>query len=91
MSLVPVMNGGKGKDATFQQATNNRILRTKSAKYCLWQNGEEVLFDLAKDLHELRNVARAPDAKALLDEMRVRLLRKTIETADPLPERVAPY
>ena len=91
MSLVPVMKGGKGKDATLQQATNNRILRTKAAKYCVWQNGEEVLFDLARDPHELHNVAGEAGAKALLDEMRVRLLRRAMETADPLPERIAPY
>lgn len=91
LSLVPVMKGGKGKDATLQQATSNRILRTKTAKYCVWQNGEEVLFDLARDPHELRNVAGEAGARALLDEMRVRLLRKVIDTADPLPERIAPY
>jgi arylsulfatase len=91
LSLVPVMKGGKGKDATLQQATNNRILRTKAAKYCVWQNGEEVLFDLARDPHELRNVAGEVGSRALLDEMRVRLLRRVIDTADPLPERIAPY
>jgi arylsulfatase A-like enzyme len=91
MSLAPVMKGGKGKDAAFQQAVNNHILRTKTAKYCLWQGGEEVLFDLARDPHELRNVAREASAQSLLDQMRVRTLLRTIEVADPLPERVAPY
>ena len=73
------------------QSTNNRIIRTKKAKYCYWQSGEEVLFDLEKDPHELRNIAREPAARPLLDQMRMLMLRKTLEAVDPLPERVAPY
>jgi arylsulfatase A-like enzyme len=90
-SLVPVMRGGKGRDLVFMEGLNNRIIRTKRAKYCCWANGDEVLFDLEKDPNELRNIAREPSAKSLLDEMRLRLLRKTIQSRDPLPERVAPY
>ena len=91
MSLVPVMRGGKGREVTYMQGPANRILRTKTAKYAYWLNGDEVLFDLEKDPHELRNIARDPAAKPLLDEMRVRILKKALQAADPLPERVAPY
>ena len=90
-SLVAAMKGGKGKEAALMQSPNNRILRTKAAKYCCWSSGEEALFDLGADPHELRNVAAEAGSKALLDQMRQRLLRRSIEVQDPLPERVAPY
>ncbi|MEO7653704.1 MAG: sulfatase-like hydrolase/transferase, partial [Bryobacteraceae bacterium] len=91
VSLVSAMRGGKTRDAAIMQSTGNRILRTKSAKYCCWTDGQEVLFDLEKDPNELRNVAQEASAKPLLDQMRVRLLRRGIEIQDPLPEKVAPY
>ncbi|MGH9657773.1 MAG: sulfatase family protein [Bryobacteraceae bacterium] len=78
-----------GRGAALMQSGNNRILRTRSAKYAYWSSGEEALFDLESDPHELRNVAGRN--KALLDEMRVAMLRRTLEVVDPLPERIAPY
>jgi arylsulfatase len=90
-SQIPVMRGGKGKDLTYMQSPNNRILRTRQALYCYWANGEEVLFDLERDPNELRNIAQNPEAKGLLDEMRMRIMCKAIAAADPLPERIAPY
>jgi len=43
------------------------------------------------DPDELRNIAQDAAAKSLLDEMRMRIMRKAIAAADPLPERIAPY
>ncbi len=91
ISLVPAMQSGKGRDLVYMQGVNNRIIRTRRAKYCHWLNGDEVLFDLEKDPREFRNIAQDAAAKALLDEMRMRMLKKTLEAADPLPERIAPY
>jgi arylsulfatase len=91
VSQIPVMQGGKGKDLAYMQSPGNRIIRGKKATYCYWANGEEVLFDLEHDPDELRNVAQDAAAKSLLDEMRLRMLRKAIAAADPLPERIAPY
>lgn len=91
ISLTGAMKGGKTRDVTFMQTPGNRILRSKTAKYCYWSNGDEVLFDLEKDPYEFRNIAADSAAKPLLDEMRMRMLKKSIEVADPLPERVAPY
>jgi len=91
VSLVPAMRGGKARDLTYMQSVSNRIIRTKTAKYCYWVNGDEVLFDLEKDPHELRNVAQDPAARPLLDRMRLLMMRKTLQAVDPLPERVAPY
>lgn len=91
ISLKEALHGGKGKDAVYQQGLRNRILRTEKAKYCHWVNGDEVLFDLEKDPDELRNIAQDASARSLLDQMRVRMLRRTLEVQDPLPERIAPY
>lgn len=91
ISLQQAMQGGKTKDAIYQQGLRNRIIRSEKAKYCYWMNGEEVLFDLDKDPEEFRNVAQEAAARPLLDQMRLRMLRRALELLDPLPERIAPY
>lgn len=91
LSLAPVWNGAPGRESIYMQSTSNRILRTKAAKYAVYENGEEVLFDYATDPHELRNVAQEPAQAALRDRMRLLLLRKMIASRDPLPERIRPY
>ena len=90
-SLVPAMAGNPGKDLIYMQATNNRMIRTKAAKYWIDENGQEVLFDYSSDPHELRNVAQSDSHADMLDEMRVMLLKKVISARDPLPERIRPY
>ena len=89
MTLLPVIDGGKGRDAIYMQGINNRILRNREAAYAIYANGEELLFDLVRDPHQLRNTAS--ENKALRDRMRHRLLLKIMETRDPLPERIRPY
>ncbi len=91
ISLLPAIRGGRARELTYMQSAANRIIRTKKAKYAYWRTGEEALFDLEKDPHELRNVAGDPAARPLLDHMRMLMLRKTLDSVDPLPERVAPY
>ena len=91
VSLVPVMNGNGGRKSIYMQALSNRMIRTRQAKYWIDQDGEEVLFDLSSDPHELKNVAQAPSHRELLDSMRVALLRRSIAARDPLPERIRPY
>ncbi len=88
-TLLPVMSGGKGRDAIYMQGLNNRIVRSREATYAIYANGEELLFDLRQDPRQLRNVAAS--ATALRDKMRHRLLLKIMETRDPLPERIRPY
>ena len=90
-SLLPVMGGAPGRELIYMQATTNRMIRTKTAKYWINGNGEEVLFSYSDDPHELRNVAGADAHADLLDEMRVLLIRKWIDARDPLPERIRPY
>ena len=91
ISLVPAMAGGLGRNLIYMQASDNRMIRTKHAKYWIDGRGEEVLFDYSHDPHELRNVAQAATHKALLDEMRIALLKTVIAARDPLPERIRPY
>ena len=91
ISLVPAMGGRAGRDLIYMQAFDNRMIRTKHAKYWIDGTGEEVLFDYSNDAHELRNVAHAATHRALLDEMRVALLKRVIAARDPLPERIRPY
>ena len=91
MSLAPVMAGGPGRELIYMQATDNRMIRTQNAKYWIDARGEEVLFDYSTDPHELRNVSMSAAHSGMLDEMRIRLMRKVIEARDPLPERIRPY
>ena len=91
MSLASVMKGQPGRDVIYMQGMRNKIVRSNKATYSIYDNGEELLFDLENDPHQLRNVAQDSSAKDLLDQMRVRLLKKTIEARDPLPERIRPY
>ena len=91
MSLVSVMDGSPGRDLIYMQAIDNRMIRTRDAKYWVDAGGEEVLFDYSSDPHELRNLAQADSHRELLDEMRLKLIRKVITARDPLPERIRPY
>lgn len=50
----------------------------------------QILFDLEKDPGEFRNIAAEPAARSLKDEMRVALIRRSMEVLDPLPEIVTP-
>ncbi len=91
ISLKPVMQGEPGRDATYMEGARNKILRSKQATYAIYGNGEEVLFDMRRDPHQLRNIAQDPEGAVLLQEMRKELLLKVIETRDPLPEQIRPY
>lgn len=91
MSLLPVIQGGEGRDAIYMQGVRNKTIRSKEAMYSIYENGEEILFDLTKDPHQLRNLSGEPSAAGLLAKMRKRLLLKTIEARDPLPEQIRPY
>lgn len=90
-SLVGMLEGASGRDMIYMQTLTNRMIRSRTAKYWVDEHGEEVLFDYSSDPHELRNVANDSSHRELLDRMRVLLLRKTITTRDPLPERVRQY
>ena len=50
-------------------------LRTRRLKYVEHAGGERELYDLARDPHELENLARSPEAAALLERLASRLAR----------------
>jgi arylsulfatase A-like enzyme len=39
MSLVPVMKGGRGREAIYMMGLNNKTLRSKEATYSIYENG----------------------------------------------------
>ncbi len=91
ISLEPVMRGGEGRGSVYMEGRRNKILRSKKATYAIYDDGEEILFDLEKDPHQLRNIAQSDEGRELLQQMRKALLLKTIEIRDPLPEQIRPY
>lgn len=91
ISLSPAMNGGKAREKIYMEGFSNVTLRTCEAMYSVWKDGQELLFDLDKDPNQFRNISQVSRGKPLLDEMRLRMLRRQMEIVDPLPERVAAY
>jgi arylsulfatase len=89
LALMPVIEGAAGRDVIYMQGINNRTIRSADAMYSIYMDGEELLFDLQKDPHQLRNVAST--ATALRDKMRHRLMLKVMQARDPLPTRIRPY
>jgi arylsulfatase A-like enzyme len=59
-----------------------KVVRTQSAWYGRSRNGEEILFDLETDPHQLSNVASNPAHHELLNQMRTELLSKWSEVED---------
>ena len=88
---VKAMQGGGGRPDVYMETRFNRILRTGSTKYAYWEDGQEVLFDLEHDADEFRNIAADKAAKPLLDEMRMKMMRRSLAVLNPLPEQVARY
>ena len=91
VSLVPALSGKSVRGEVLMEGPRMRMVRTPEAKYAVYEGGDEVLFDLAKDPDEFRNSAADAAAKPLLDAMRQRLIGAWIGTADPLPAKIAPY
>ncbi len=53
-----------------------KTIRTRTHRYCSSGDGRELLFDLERDPHELRDVAADPVYAAVLSRMRVELARR---------------
>lgn len=63
-----------------------KTIRTHSYKYCVSNEGEELLFDLKSDPHELRNVSGQAEYQDILHQAREELIRRwfTVEKQYPL-------
>jgi arylsulfatase len=71
--------------------TSWKTVVTQEFKYAASNGGDELLFDLAHDPHELHNVAAAPECAGALAEMRAELLRRWFDVEHQYPLRTAAY
>jgi len=68
-----------------------KTVRSHMWKYARRHSGEERLYDLVDDPHELRNVAADPASAAMLHEARAELLRRWFDVESQYPPRTAQY
>jgi len=96
-SLLPGLRGERplAADAVFcehhgrlkpgREAAAGRMIRTPSHKYAMYTWGEEELYDLVRDPHELVNQAANPGLAAVKRELRSRLESWMHQTGDFYP------
>jgi len=95
LSLVPILRGESesvrppdepicvefhGHQTPYEQ----RLVRTRNAKYVFNAPESDELYDLERDPHELHNVAGDPAYAGALEEMRQLLRQHMIDSRDPL-------
>ena len=68
-----------------------KVVRDHDYKYCVSGAGEELLFDLNADPHELRNVAAHASSEPALHRMRAELLRRWFDIESQYPLRTGDY
>ena len=68
-----------------------RGVRTHEFRYLISAGGEELLFDLDKDPHELTNVAADANRREALHLMRRELIRRMFDAENPFPLRTGDY
>ena len=68
-----------------------KTVRTHEFKYCACSSGEELLFDLERDPHELRNVASESAWAVHLNIMRAELVRRWFDVEKQYPKRTGAY
>ncbi|MDB1125341.1 sulfatase family protein [Vibrio algarum] len=66
-------------------------VRDKQYRYYSNSEGEELLFDLQNDSHELNNVAKEQSHSDALSKMRFKMLQKIQQTAYPNVEKIFEY
>lgn len=71
----------------FQEAWvgQGKMVRAPGWKYCWYANGEEELYDMATDPHELANLAGDPAHAGLRARLKDELLAWTVRSEDQLP------
>ncbi len=78
-------------DFAWKTETAVRTIVTEKYKYWVNNHGHEVLFDLQKDPDEFINFASHPSHFPLLNEARLLLLNKLMNTFDSRHKKIAPY
>ena len=61
----------------------NRVVRTRTHNYILWESKKQALFDLRTDPVEEQNLADEARCARVLQQMRALLVRRMKETAGP--------
>ena len=72
------------------EMTGWKTIRTDSFRYIIESDGRESLYDLQKDPSAYQNVAKDPAYASVLENHRLRLIRRLIEIERPLPA-IWPY
>jgi arylsulfatase A-like enzyme len=91
-SLAPVLRGiaeGRERIALAENYRGNfagRMLRTAQWKYFFYTNGEEFLYDMAKDPLEENNLAAKPEFSALAAELKQRASAGWVQSKRTLRE-----
>lgn len=68
-----------------------KAIRTPDHKYCLANDGRELLYDLRHDPDELNDLAADPAHSQTLDACRMELLRRWFDTERPARPQTGPY
>jgi iduronate 2-sulfatase len=77
-SLVPVLKGVDSGSARFALSENyrdgfaGRMIRTAQYKYFFYTNGEEYLYDLQADPGEEVNLAKKPELRAIVQDLKAK-------------------
>ena len=97
-SFLPLMKGVgyKERDSAFIEFKDPfrcswKTVRTHTHKYCVSAAGEELMFDLVKDPHELKNVIKEKGSHEALNSMREILVRRWFEVENQYPLKTGEY
>lgn len=97
-SFRPLLEGGAYEPRSsvyieFREplSTSWKTVRTRAHKYCLRDDGLELLYDLQADPHERQNVASSPEYASTLHALRYELLQRWFTVQNPYPLRTGKY
>ena len=89
---LPTSNdpSARTKASALLEFSQGKNLRTERYRYVVRLNGQEALYDLAKDMGEYFDIAKDPAYAGALSEMRGEMVRRMLQMERPLP-RTWPY
>ncbi|MFP6721654.1 MAG: sulfatase-like hydrolase/transferase [Candidatus Poribacteria bacterium] len=85
-----IQNDEPSNGVALMEMTGWKTIRTDSFRYIIESDGRESLYDLQKDPSAYQNVAKDPAYASVLENHRLRLIRRLIEIERPLPA-IWPY
>lgn len=97
-SFRPLLDGGSywERDSAFIEfrepfGISWKAIAAAKYKYCVSNEGRELLFDLTRDPGELRNVAREAAYETTLHDARRELIRRWFDVEKQYPLKTGPY